>query len=289
MPELSSEKFRVVSWEHITEFANTLLQPVSLTIGVFDALHRGHQALIEKITDFPDAVPTVVTFRNNPAAVLNPNSYPGDVLTLHEKLDGFRRFGVEQVILIDFSPDFGKLTGNTFLRTLTERFTVRYLAIGSNFHCGHKMDTDADQTQQFMEERGIPVTVIDSVQRDGDRISSTRIRTAIRKGDLKTATEFLRHDYRIELEPSVYRVKQGKALAEKSKIRQVLPPEGTYTVTVEYTNWKDSTQNGKNGKTGNKRALPLQIDKDFIHWNERSTEGNTLYLVFTGTSLEKGA
>ncbi|MDR1903315.1 MAG: adenylyltransferase/cytidyltransferase family protein, partial [Treponema sp.] len=125
-----------------SEIATSIKTPSAMTIGVFDGVHRGHQALIREVVE-RGPFPTVITFKQNPKSILNPQSYTGDIFSLRQKLECFEALGVERTILIDFSDNFSKLKGQEFIDILKKRGNLVFLIIGRNFRCGYKLDTDA--------------------------------------------------------------------------------------------------------------------------------------------------
>ena len=166
------------------------LQRSAITIGVFDGVHLGHQALIERIVS-RGSNPTVVTFRENPKKSISPENFEGDIFNLEQKLAAFGSFGVKQVILIDFLENFCKLSGREFFDILAEKAGMAYLAIGTDFRCGYRQETDADSVVQMNKQRGIVTEVIATVNLPaslgGGPVKSSRIRSAILRGDQKLA------------------------------------------------------------------------------------------------------
>ena len=185
---------RVINWEAYT--ASPCRQALALTIGVFDGVHRGHQALIQKVLDIagrgnnPRAA-TVVTFRQHPLSVLNPAAFAGDIFTLEQKLRAFEELGVEQTILIDFSGDFSTISGRDFISLLIQGRPASFIALGRNFRCGFRQDTGAPEIQATASALGIE-TWIASPLMDGEMpVSSSRIRRALASGDFAEARRLL--------------------------------------------------------------------------------------------------
>ena len=149
---------RVFDWSRFMEGA-LLDEPAgggtAMTIGVFDGVHRGHQALIGKIVQqAPRSIPTVITFKQNPKKILRPGEYQGDIVGPERKMIIFEALGVELVILIDFSKEFSKLNGRDFIGALKRRGRVILLAVGGNFRCGFGLDTDVSEIKKFSRETG---------------------------------------------------------------------------------------------------------------------------------------
>jgi riboflavin kinase/FMN adenylyltransferase len=196
-----------------------------MTIGVFDGVHRGHQALIEKVVGrAPQAVPTVVTFRQYPKQVLRPGEYQGDIVTLDRKMIIFESLGVELVILIDFSREFSKLDGRDFIGRLKSRGGMRFLVVGGNFRCGCGLDTGAAEIKALFP----PAEVIPPIMEGGLPVSSSRIRGAVSGGGLETAALLLGRRVEIDLAGLSPCPGPGGIFYETRSHYRLLPPPGRY-------------------------------------------------------------
>jgi riboflavin kinase/FMN adenylyltransferase len=148
----------------------------ALTIGVFDGLHRGHQALIAKITEkAPEFFPAVITFRNNPKKI-------EDIISFEEKMALLKSFGIALAVVIDFSEFFSKIKGRGFLETLKKYLCPAYIGMGVNFHCGHNRETGAEAFKAMALSLDIEAEIIPPVTEGGLVISSSRIRAALKEG-----------------------------------------------------------------------------------------------------------
>jgi len=198
------------------------------TIGVFDGLHLGHARLIRLIRSRAGLRSVVVTFEENPKRILHGLAFRGDILTLDQRLSVLGSLGVDITVLIDFSGDFGKLPGKDFLSLLSDACDLRYLAVGRDFRCGHRLDTGAEEIGAFAAERGFEVEFLRATMADGHPVSSSRIRGAIAEGRLSEASVLMDRPFEVDL--------RGAAIAEDGRIgpagRQVLPPDGVYEVLV---------------------------------------------------------
>ncbi len=221
---------RVVGYDEAAQ-ASKGVPGAAVTIGVFDGLHCGHRALVEGCVHRAKAGPSVVfTFRSNPKKLLKPDTFPGDLLSLDRKLELLEAFGVDLVVLIDFSGDFSRMPGRIFLSALHESVHPDFVAIGSDFHCGKGRDTDAAGLLAFFGERGVRVEIFAPVVAGGEVISSTRIRLALQCGNIGAASELLGREVEVEL---------GVHLGLRDGVHQfarpeglVLPPPGLYPVTT---------------------------------------------------------
>ncbi|MDR0785016.1 MAG: FAD synthetase family protein [Treponema sp.] len=167
-------------------------KPFAAVIGVFDGVHRGHQALIERVVSREEK-PTVITFRQNPKWALARQD-GRDIVSLEEKLDIFEKMGITRVILIDFSENFSKIEGRVFIETLLDR-GLSFLAVGENFRCGRRRDMGAEDIRRVAAERGVEIDIVQTVLLDDKLISSSMIREAIARGDFALASAALGREF----------------------------------------------------------------------------------------------
>jgi riboflavin kinase/FMN adenylyltransferase len=173
----------LISWDDMCGGLPELTggRETALTVGVFDGLHRGHQALIAKITaKTPELLPAVVTFRTN------PKGQPF-ILSFDEKMAILDSLGVRLGLYIDFSPDFSKISGEAFWELLNRHLRPRYVALGTNFHCGYRRGTDAQAFKALVEQTGVTAEIIPPVLEGALPVSSSRIRAALQAGNTAEA------------------------------------------------------------------------------------------------------
>ena len=175
-------------------------KPTALALGSFDGLHAGHRGVIaEAIRDCPaGAVPSVVSFWPHPREVLFGE--PRLRLDLpSEKLALLKPLGIEQLVLVPFTRELAELSAEAFVETvLLNTLQARQIAVGANFRFGRNRSGDAALLQQVAAARGVPVRVADIVEDADGRMSSSRIRSALEAGDLKTARSLLSRPYRFQ-------------------------------------------------------------------------------------------
>ena len=161
----------------------------SVTIGVFDGVHRGHQALIQSVVSHNvNEMPVVITFRENHKG----KNHTDNIQTFEERLAMLESLGVEITVAIDFTESFRRISGLEFLEILLNHINIGFFAVGSNFRCGYQLDTDAAAIQKFFALHNIPVEIIPEVMEGSMPISSSRIRAAIAAGDFPLAEAMLR-------------------------------------------------------------------------------------------------
>jgi riboflavin kinase/FMN adenylyltransferase len=171
----------------------------AVTIGKFDGVHRGHQGVIQSLASMAgDAEVTVVTFDRHPRALLDPASCPEDLLSVNQKIDALIAAGAQRVAVIPFTQDFADLEPEEFSRLiLSEGLDAELVLVGEDFHYGHEGRGTLDTLRSEGERSGFAVhTVADIVHTEGERISSTLIRTLLSEGKPAEAAELLgRHHY----------------------------------------------------------------------------------------------
>lgn len=218
---------KILSWEQfVHDDSSGRHTRYAATVGVFDGVHRGHERLMKTVVARGGGlIPLAVTFAENPKKILHPASFKGDLQSLSQKKDAIEEQGIAVCVLIDFSVDFGTLSGAEFL-ALLEKSGVRHLCVGPNFRCGHHMDTNAEMLADICAQRGVEAVIADPVLHGGHPISSSRIRQAIIEGRLEDAHAMLGRHFSIRLETA------GSLGLFKASGDIVLPPEGLYEVRV---------------------------------------------------------
>ena len=220
---------KVYSWEEFA--AAPSLDPLAATIGVFDGLHLGHQALMRAVlAERPELSPCVITFRDNPKKKLHPASYRGSLITVEQKLAAVAALGIEHCVLIDFSDKFATLAGREFLTALYLA-NVRFVAVGENFQFGYKLDTDASRLASTCEEFGMRSCIVKNVMYRGHPVSSSRIRNAVLEGRMREASEMLTRPYQMPLVRAEGERGEGGGWGAPGD-DLVLPPEGIYDAIV---------------------------------------------------------
>ena len=187
---------QVITWDQFlkTGLASTIKQKkTSMTVGVFDGVHLGHQALIKQVVSHnSDYAPVVVTFKQNHKIKKTENkNNQKEILTFRQKIKKLKKLEIQIIIVIDFTEEFKKMPGIEFLKLLSVHGNVGFFTVGSNFRCGYKLDTDAEKIKSFFALKNIPVEIIPEVTQDSVPVSSSRIRAAIAEGNLPLAGKML--------------------------------------------------------------------------------------------------
>ena len=168
-----------------------------LTIGNFDGVHLGHQAMLAQVRDTAKAQnigSAVMIFEPQPREFFAPATAPARLTNLAEKQALLAEYGIETLIVASFDSDFRSLSAQAFADILALRLNVKALVLGDDFKFGHDRTGDS----QFLRDYGLDVTNLHTVIDDkgkGARISSTRIRDLLLAGDLDAANALLGRDY----------------------------------------------------------------------------------------------
>ena len=197
MCDTISNTMRVIEWQQFLKSGLSLNDKyTSMTVGIFDGVHRGHQALIRRIVSHnADFIPVVVTFRQNYKTEKREKGKEerekGEILSFSQRLESFERLGVKITVVVDFTEEFRQMPGRKFLELLLKHGCVGFFAAGSDFRCGFKLDTDAGMIKSFFTSRNIPVEIVPQVLEGSLPVSSSRIRSAIAAGDFFLAEAML--------------------------------------------------------------------------------------------------
>ena len=171
------------------------------TIGNFDGVHLGHQAVLGQLSERAALLQlpvTVMTFEPQPQEYFRPDTAPPRLTRFREKVEALRRFGVERLVCLRFDRHLASLTPEEFIRIiLVEGLGVRYLVVGDDFRFGKGRAGTFGQLKQAGAAHGFPVVNMHTFDINGARVSSTRIRTALEAGDLAGAESLLGRPYRM--------------------------------------------------------------------------------------------
>ncbi|MGO1893860.1 MAG: bifunctional riboflavin kinase/FAD synthetase [Luteimonas sp.] len=170
-------------------------------IGAFDGLHLGHRALVGRAVERARAlgVPAVALgFEPLPREFFAPAEPPPRLMLPRAKIEGLAGLGVDVVGLLRFNAGFAAMPAEEFVRrVLVERLRAREVWVGPKFRFGHRRGGDLETLRREGAQHGFAADEIEPVMLDGERVSSTRIRTALAEGDFETATRLLGAPYMV--------------------------------------------------------------------------------------------
>jgi len=172
------------------------------TIGNFDGVHLGHRRILETVVARAREAgrPSVaITFEPHPLSVLRPDRAPRRLQTLHQKEEAIEALGVENLLVIPFTRDFSLTEPEEFVRAiLRDRLAVSELYLGSHFAFGRGKRGDLALLKRMGPECGFVASGVDEVFYAGEPVSSTRIRTAVARGEVPAANEMLGREYELD-------------------------------------------------------------------------------------------
>jgi len=176
-------------------------RPNAVTIGNFDGVHLGHQAMLARLTARAAAVgglPTVLTFEPHPREIFTPQDAPTRLTSLREKLEILRALGVAHVHICRFSKEFAALSPEDFVRRiLVDGLKARFVLVGDDFRFGARRAGDFDLLMVHGEKYGFKAEAMHTVEAAGQRASSTAVREALAGGDMAGAAQLLGRPYSI--------------------------------------------------------------------------------------------
>jgi riboflavin kinase / FMN adenylyltransferase len=173
-----------------------------VTVGMFDGVHRGHRALLDRVAaeaaarDMPAAA---VTFDRHPLAVLRPGSEPPLLTTLDRKVELLGEAGMALVLVLEFTRELSEVPAEAFAaEVLFDALAARAVVVGENFRFGHKAAGDPALLNELGRPRGIEVVAVPLHAQGGQVVSSTRIRAELAEGDVAAAAASLGRPYAVE-------------------------------------------------------------------------------------------
>lgn len=172
-----------------------------ISIGNFDGVHRGHAALLGQVRGLADELggPAIaVVLDPHPAAILRPDKAPEKLTWLQRRAELVEPLGIDYLVTCRTDADFLKWSPETFFQRLVrEELTAQGIVEGPNFFFGHRRGGNVDTLRQLCARHEIQCRIAAGAQADEELISSTRIRDAICRGEIATATRMLGHPHRI--------------------------------------------------------------------------------------------
>ena len=210
--------------------------PVALTIGTFDGVHRGHQAMLTRLVEAADDLalpPAVLTFDPHPREFFARASAPPRLLSLRAKLERLEAHGVDQVYIARFDATLAGLAPNEFVeQVLVRRLGVRWVLVGEDFRYGKGRAGDLAALRAAASS--FSVEAMRTVAVAGERASSTAVRTALAAGDLERAAALLGRPFTISGRVA-HGQKLGRSLGFPTAnipLRYKPPLTGIYAVRV---------------------------------------------------------
>ncbi|HEY8677096.1 MAG TPA: bifunctional riboflavin kinase/FAD synthetase [Candidatus Dormibacteraeota bacterium] len=216
-----------------------LIGPAHATIGTYDGLHRGHLSLLKPMiagAKRAGATSVLITFEPHPRCVLDPDHCPANLTTLDEKTWLCEQLGLDQMIVIPFTPQVAGLRPAAFMQRLLRGIELRHLMTGYDFAFGQGRRGDHAFLRRVGAKHGFTLEVRPAMERGGAAISSSRIRRLILLGQVRAAALLLGRDYffRSTVEHGAERGRLLGYPTANLKItpNKLLPANGVYAIRV---------------------------------------------------------
>lgn len=218
-------------------------EPICFAIGVFDGVHRGHQALIQAVQNQAtkhNAIAVIVTFDPHPLKILQPQTAPKLLTSTRHKLRILETLNVKIVLVIPFTLEFSRTLPENFIQQLLQASqNLKLIGIGHRWEFGYRRSGNANLLEALGQKHHFSVLELPLVIEDNDTISSTRIRQAIRDGNLEQASLLLGRPFSL-----FGKVVPGEKLGHQLNFPtanldfegEKLPPHGVYAGKCQIEN-----------------------------------------------------
>ena len=217
---------------------------VVITIGNFDGVHIGHQALFHNVIEKAeklDGTSIAMTFEPHPIRVLKQNNHPPLITLYEQKVELIAKAGIDILICISFTREFASIPAKEFIeKILVKRIGMKAVVVGEDYTFGKNREGNLDLLKTYGKRLGFEVIVVRKIQMSNnseDKISSTRIRELISDGKVAESRKFLGRHYQIRGTVMTGRDRGGRLLgfptANIKLYDELSPKTGVYAVTVE--------------------------------------------------------
>lgn len=215
------------------------LGPTHATIGTFDGVHRGHQALLKPLiagARSAGAASVMVSFEPHPRCVLDPDHCPANLTTLDEKTWLLDQLGLDHLVIIPFTTQVAALSAAAFMERLLRGMQLRHVVTGQDFRFGHSRQGDPAFLRRLGSRRGFTVATAPTLVR-GAAVSSSRIRRLVLLGQVRATAQLLGRDYffRSAVEHGARRGRQLGFPTANLRItpNKLVPATGIYAARVD--------------------------------------------------------
>ncbi|HZL77050.1 MAG TPA: hypothetical protein VFB97_05060 [Bacteroidales bacterium] len=225
------------------EEARGIRNPV-VTTGSFDGVHIGHKTILNRLKMLAgkhDGESVLITFEPHPRKVLYPDTAGKDLKLINsheEKLELLRKAGLDNLIIVEFTKEFSKVTSEEFVRDyLHGILNAKVVVVGFNHHFGFNKEGDYKHLWNWREKYHFEAEEIPEQEVQHEAVSSTRIRKAISEGYIQRANAYLDHYYMIMGIPEKYEIPGSDNLPSFLRVPvteecKILPATGIYAVSV---------------------------------------------------------
>ncbi|MEO9534064.1 MAG: bifunctional riboflavin kinase/FAD synthetase [Crocinitomicaceae bacterium] len=226
------------SLEEVPEIKNPVL-----TLGTYDGVHNGHQQIIDFLSKSAKRIggeTVLLTFHPHPRMVLHPNDHNLELIQdMDRRIESLAEAGIDHLILFPFTKEFSRQSATEFVRnTLVNSLNVKLLTIGYNHHFGRNREGNIDLLRELAPIYNFEVEEIPAFKLEDVNISSTKIRNALKEGDIQKANKYLGHIFRFKgtvVHGDKIGTQLGYPTANIGEIEatQLKPQAGVYAVKVK--------------------------------------------------------
>ncbi len=230
-------------FDHLAKITEPFKNAV-ITIGNFDGVHIGHQALFHEVIEKAAAIggtSVAMTFEPHPMRVLKQNNHPPLITLYEQKAELIERTGIDVLICVPFTLEFAALSAEQFVRDLlVQKIGVKAMVVGEDYNFGKNREGNIDLLKSYAPQYGFEVIVAGPIKMTTaftDRISSTKIRELVADGQMERAEKMLGRNYQVRGRVVRGRDRGGKLLgiptANINLNDELCPKTGIYAVTLE--------------------------------------------------------
>lgn len=256
--------------EDIAEFERA----TAVTFGVFDGIHRGHQAVIKTLLQraAQDRLMSVlVGFYPHPLAFLSPERCPPILTPLAKRIEILQQFGIDKIVMLNFDAEIAAMSPESFVeKVLLEKCRAKHVVVGYACQFGKNRAGNAQRLAEISEDYPFDVSIVPPTEINGAPVHSTRIRQALARGDLRWSAQLLGRPYALigEVIQGEGRGRQlGFPTANIDTRNQICPPNGVYAIRAKLEGkWLEGVLNIGTRPTFN--ALNFQVESHFFDFNE---------------------
>jgi len=216
------------------------LKACALTIGAFDGVHLGHRKIFKTLISLAKKrklLASAITFQPLPREVFNNERRGIAILSFEERKKRIEQAGIELLVVVDFNLKFAQKSAGEFMDELRRKLNPKLIVIGHDFRFGSKKTADECWLRSYCGKMGIELKVVSAVKVRGELVSSSRIRSLLKEGDLERANQLLGEPYQLEGRV-IFGHHRGKKLgfatANLSWSKEPLVPKGVYVARVFY-------------------------------------------------------
>ncbi|OEU47346.1 MAG: riboflavin biosynthesis protein RibF [Desulfobacterales bacterium C00003060] len=218
------------------------LKNAVVTIGNFDGVHLGHQALFHQLIEKAESIngiSVVITFEPHPIRVINSNKHFPLITLYEQKVELIGTTGVDTLICISFTSEFSAISARVFVKEiLCDLIGMKTIIVGQDYSFGRDREGDISLLKEMAPSHGFEVIVSGWIGVNGSRISSTKIRNLVREGKVEETKKLLGRHYQVRGRVVRGRDRGGKLLgfptANLVLYDELCPKAGVYAVIVEH-------------------------------------------------------